>query len=141
MSQRNLPYILLSQIEKDTNLSGQAIIVDRVGVLAELYLLGDITFIGGSFHARVHNVMEPAVMGKPVLFGPKIQNSLEALMLKERGTGIMISSGEELASELIKLLSDDELRENLGKDARAMIEENAGATEKIVSCINDFIGT
>jgi 3-deoxy-D-manno-octulosonic-acid transferase len=139
MSQRNLPYILLSQIEKDTNLSGQAIVVDRVGVLAELYLLGDITFIGGSFHGSVHNVMEPAVMGKPVLFGPTIHNSLEALMLKERGAGIMISDGEELALELIKLLSDDELRKRLGKDAQAMIEENAGATEKIVSCINEFL--
>jgi 3-deoxy-D-manno-octulosonic-acid transferase len=139
MSQRNLPHILLSQIEKDMNLSGQAIVVDRVGVLAELYLLGNITFIGGSFHGSVHNVMEPAVMGKPVLFGPTIHNSLEALMLKERGAGIMINDGEELALELIKLLSDDELRERLGKDAQGMIEENAGATEKIVSCINEFM--
>ena len=140
MLQRNLPHILLSQIDKDMNLSGQAIIVDRVGVLAELYLLGDITFIGGSFHGSVHNVMEPAVMGKPVLFGPTIHNSLEALMLKERGAGIMISDSEELTLELIKLLSDDKLRENLGKNAQTMIEENAGATEKIVSCINEFAG-
>jgi 3-deoxy-D-manno-octulosonic-acid transferase len=83
--------------------------------------------------------MEPAVMGKPVLFGPTIHNSLEALMLKERGAGIMIDDGEELALELIKLLSDDELRKRLGKDAQGMIEENAGATEKIVSCINEFM--
>lgn len=139
MSQRKLPYVLLSQVEKGTNLKGEAIVVDRVGVLAELYMLGDITFIGGSFHGSVHNVMEPAVMGKPVLFGPTIHNSLEAWMLKERGAGIMINDGEEMAAELIKLLSDNKLREKLGNDARAVIEGNAGATEKIVSCINEFL--
>ena len=139
MSQRDLPYILLSQVEKGASLDGKAIVVDRVGVLAELYMLGDITFIGGSFHGSVHNVMEPAVMGKPVIFGPTIHNSLEALMLKERGAGIMINDGEEMAAELVELLSDDKLRERLGNDARAMIEENAGATEKIVSCIGEFL--
>jgi 3-deoxy-D-manno-octulosonic-acid transferase len=113
--------------------------VDRVGVLAELYLLGDVAFIGGSFHGSVHNVMEPAVMGKPVLFGPTIHNSLEAMMLRERSAGIMVRDSEEMASELIKLLSDGELRERLGKSAQAMIEENAGATETIVSCINEFL--
>jgi 3-deoxy-D-manno-octulosonic-acid transferase len=139
MSQRSLPYILLSQIEKGAELNSAAIVVDRVGVLAELYLLGDITFIGGSFHGSVHNVMEPAVMGKPVLFGPTIHNSLEAMMLRERGAGIMIKDSEEMASELVRLLSDDELRERLGKAAQALIEENAGATEKIISCIDEFL--
>lgn len=139
MSQRDLPYIFLSQIGKSTRLNGKAIVVDRIGVLAELYLLGDITFIGGSFHGSVHNVMEPAVMGKPVLFGTTIHNSLEAMMLRERGAGIMIRDSEEMASELIKLLSDNELRMRLGKAAQALIEENAGATEKIISCIDEFL--
>ena len=141
MSQRGLDYILLSRIADGANFGGEAIVIDRVGVLAELYMLSDITFIGGSFHGSVHNVMEPAVMGKPVLFGPTIHNSLEAIMLKERGAGIMVGSGEEMAAELIKLLSDDELRESLGKDAQAMIEENAGATEKIIACIQEFLDT
>ncbi len=139
MSQRNLSYILLSQVEKGAELNGEAIVVDRVGVLAELYLLSDVTFIGGSFHGSVHNVMEPAVMGKPVLFGVTIHNSLEAMMLQERGAGIMVRNAEEMTSELIKLLSNDELRERLGKDAQTLIEENAGATENIISCINEFL--
>ncbi len=137
MAQRRLSYRLLSEIAALQN--GEAIVVDRIGVLAELYLLSDITFIGGSFHARVHNVMEPAVMGKPVLFGPIIQNSLEAMMLMERGAGIMVSDSEEMASEFIRLLSDDNLRESLGNAAQTMIEESAGATEKIVSHINEFL--
>lgn len=139
MSQKALSHILLSRISKDTEFKGEAIVVDRVGVLAELYLLGDIAFIGGSFHDSVHNVMEPAAMGKPVLFGPTIHNSLEAMMLQERGAGIMVKDGEEMASELIRLLKDSDLRKRLGESARAMIEENAGATEKIVYYINKFL--
>ena len=139
MSRRDLPFVLLSQMEKGAKLNGEAIVVDRVGVLAELYMLGDITFIGGSFHGSVHNVMEPAIMGKPVLFGPTIHNSLEAAMLQESGAGIMIRDGEEMASELIRLLSDNKLLRELGTTAQVLIEENAGATEKIVSCIDEFL--
>jgi len=136
MSYKGLPHIRLANIEK---YNGEAIIVDRVGVLAELYMLGDITFIGGSFHGSVHNVMEPAIMGKPVIFGPDIQNSLEAHMLIERGAGITINDSEELAKELVRLLSDNELRARIGESARAMVEENAGATDKIVDCIDEFL--
>lgn len=139
MSQRDLPYVLLSKMEKGAQLDGRSVVVDRIGVLAELYMLGDVTFIGGSFHGSVHNVMEPAIMGKPVLFGTTIHNSLEAMMLQERGAGIMIRDGEEMASELIRLLSDNELREKLGRDGQALIEENAGATGKIISCIEEFL--
>ena len=102
-------------------------------------MLGDITFIGGSFHGSVHNVMEPAIMGKPVLFGPTIHNSLEAAMLHESNAGIMVNNGEETAAELIRLLRDNNLLRELGATAQALIEENAGATEKIVSCIDGFL--
>ena len=139
MSQRNLPFILLSQMGNGGKLNDEAIVVDRVGVLAELYMLGDITFIGGSFHGSVHNVMEPAIMGKPVLFGPTIHNSLEAAMLQESNAGIMINDGEEMASELVRLLSNNMLLRELGAAAQALIEENAGATERIVSCVDEFL--
>ncbi len=137
LSTANLPYVRLSNLKKE--FFGEIIIIDRVGVLAELYMLGDITFIGGSFHGSVHNVMEPAVMGKPVIFGPTIYNSLEAYMLMERGCGIMVQNADELASELIKLLNNNELRENLGQSARKLIEENSGATDKIINYINEFL--
>jgi len=138
MTVKSLPYMRLSDLEKGKKHRGEAIIVDRVGVLAELYMLGDITFIGGSFHGSVHNVMEPAIMGKPVLFGPMIHNSLEAFMLMERGAGIMVKNADEMA-EHIKLLSVSELRVKLGQIGKTMIEENAGATEKIVARIHELL--
>jgi 3-deoxy-D-manno-octulosonic-acid transferase len=139
MTRHNLPYMRLADLEKGKIHNGEVIIIDRVGVLAELYMLADITFIGGSFHGSVHNVMEPAIMGSPVLFGPTIHNSLEAFMLMDIGSGIMVKDSDEMASELIKLLENRELRERLGKTAQIMIEDNAGATNKIVACINDYI--
>ncbi len=139
LSKANLPYVRLSRLEKDKEFNDEVIIIDRVGVLAELYMLGDITFIGGSFHGSVHNVMEPAVMGKPVIFGPTIYNSLEAYMLMGRGCGIMVHNADELADELIKLLDNKELRENLGRIAQKLIEENSGATERIIKYINEFL--
>ncbi|MEK7397820.1 MAG: glycosyltransferase N-terminal domain-containing protein, partial [Candidatus Poribacteria bacterium] len=134
MSDKGLPYLFLADLEKKHH-KGETIIIDKVGFLAELYMLGDIAFIGGSFHGSVHNVMEPAVMGKPVLFGPTIHNSLEAFMLMEHKAGIMVRNSDEMAKELIILLSDSELRLRLGQTAQALIEDNAGATEKIVKHI------
>jgi 3-deoxy-D-manno-octulosonic-acid transferase len=135
MSNKGLSYLFLADLEKGVPHRGETIIIDRVGFLAELYMLGDITFIGGSFHGSVHNVMEPAVMGKPALFGPTIHNSLEAFMLMEHRAGVMVKNSDEMAKELIILLNDSELRLRLGQTAQALIEDNAGATEKIVEHI------
>jgi 3-deoxy-D-manno-octulosonic-acid transferase len=139
MTQNKVPCMRLVELEKGRTHYGEVIIVDRVGVLAELYMLADITFIGGSFHGSVHNVMEPAIMGSPVLFGPTIHNSLEAFMLMDIGSGIMVKNSDEMASELIRLLENTNLRERLGKSAQILIEENAGATEKIVACIDELL--
>ena len=59
------------------------IVIDTIGLLAQLYRLGDVAFVGGSFHGSVHNVMEPAAMAKPILFGPTIHNAYEAGILKD----------------------------------------------------------
>ena len=62
----------------------QVLLVDRVGLLAELYALGQIAFVGGSFHSKVHSILEPLACGLPVLVGPKIQNSAEAMELTRK---------------------------------------------------------
>ncbi|MGB9595802.1 MAG: 3-deoxy-D-manno-octulosonic acid transferase [Candidatus Poribacteria bacterium] len=136
LSDNGLPYIFLADLEKGSHFTDQVIIVDRVGFLAELYMLGDIAFVGGSFHGSIHNVMEPAIMGKPVLFGPTIQNSLEAFMLMDRKAGIIVKDSDEMSKELIGLLSDRELMFKVGRTAQTLIEENAGATERIIKHIS-----
>ncbi|MFQ5584834.1 MAG: 3-deoxy-D-manno-octulosonic acid transferase, partial [Calditrichia bacterium] len=92
---------LYSSIEK---YSGEPIIViDRIGLLANLYSLADVAYVGGSFKQNIHNVLEAAVYGIPVLFGPVNQNSREAQLLKEHGGAREVKGVEETAQVLGKL--------------------------------------
>ena len=73
-----------------TQSTADVVVVDRVGVLGELYALADIAFVGGGFHAAgLHSVLEPAAFGAPVLFGPRIENSRDAALLAQRGGGVV----------------------------------------------------
>ena len=108
------------------------IIVDSVGILSTLYFYADVAFVGGGFKSNVHNVLEAAVYGIPVLFGPKIENSQEPKELQKRGSGILIRNKKEAYKELRYLFSNDELRKSKKEISLKYIEENLGATEKII---------
>ena len=122
------------------NYSGEkVIIVDSIGILLSLYTYADVAFVGGSFKQNVHNVLEAAVYGIPVIFGPKISNSQEAKELLERGGGIMIRGKREAYRRLRSLFSDKELREARGKISLNYVQENIGATNKIIDEIERVI--
>jgi 3-deoxy-D-manno-octulosonic-acid transferase len=124
-------FIRLSHIN---NYNGERIIiVDSIGVLSILYSYADTAFIGGSFKINVHNVLEAAVYGVPVLFGPKIENSQEAKKLVEVGGGIMIKDKKEFYRSLRKLFSDEKLLAETGKKSYDFVQGNVGATERIIS--------
>jgi len=109
------------------------IIVDSIGVLSILYSYADVAFIGGSFKINVHNVLEAAVYGVPVLFGPKIDNSQEAKRLVDSGGGIMIKDKNSFYRTLRRLFSDEELLKSYGKKSYDFVHNNTGATEKIIN--------
>jgi 3-deoxy-D-manno-octulosonic-acid transferase len=111
----------------------RVIIVDRVGILLTLYGSAHVAYIGGSFHQGIHNILEAAVFGIPVLFGPRHQNSQEPLMLVERGGGFVVSNSAELRRTLGHLLSDECARKETGKRAEQFVLSNTGATERILS--------
>ena len=93
-----MAYLCFSELETEVDLSVvDVLIVDKVGLLAKLYGLADIAFVGGSFRGSVHNVMEPAAMAKPVLFGPTIQNAYEASLLVERGGAKLVHTAPEIS--------------------------------------------
>ena len=71
------------------------VVVDQVGILAELYSMGYIAIVGGGFDKGVHSVIEPAVFGLPVLFGPQYHVSQEANLLLEKGGGIVFHNEDE----------------------------------------------
>ena len=108
-------------------------IVDTIGMLALLYKDTDLAYVGGSFDSGVHNVMEPAVFGQPVIFGPKHLNSFEAMELIKVGSAFEINNAREMEQLLDRMIGDDEARKESGRKASDLILGNLGATEKIVN--------
>ncbi|MGH7492649.1 MAG: 3-deoxy-D-manno-octulosonic acid transferase [bacterium] len=110
----------------------EVLLVDRVGVLAELYGAGSVAFVGGSFGPGVHSVLEAAAHSVPVLFGPRMRNSAEAVEMEQVGIGKIISNAEEAARTLIDLLADLPHAQAWGQKCRAFVEQKAGAAREIV---------
>lgn len=132
-----MPTIRFSHLNNYNN--EQVIIVDSIGILLTLYTYADAAFIGGSFKQSIHNVLEAAVYGIPVLFGPKIENSQETLELLRRGGGILIKNKREAYRQMRNLFSNDKLRKEKGNISLKYVQENLGATDKIVKEIFKYI--
>ena len=107
-------------------------LLDQVGILAPLYDSADLVFIGGSLvKAGGHNLVEPAVYAKPILFGPNMDNFLE--MSKEFRDGhaaVQVRNVEELKQEIERLIHDRARMQALGRAAQALARRHQGATEK-----------
>jgi 3-deoxy-D-manno-octulosonic-acid transferase len=119
----------------------EVILLDTIGELFKLYSIGTVIFIGGSLvPIGGHNILEPAIYKKAVLYGPYMDNFSEiSQILESRGAGIRVRNGEELFLQASKLLLNEDLRESLGKSALEVIEENQGALQKSVEVIGQFL--
>lgn len=115
------------------------LLIDKVGMLASLYRLGDLTYVGGAFSVGIHNVLEPAALGKPVLFGPKHTNSFEAGLLKRRDVGFVVYDGEGLRERMLCLFDDSAAMERIGRNALNVVDEHRGATERIVDHVQQLV--
>jgi len=131
-------------LSRQEDLSGeskhaQVIVVDSVGVLAEAYRFADIAYIGGSFSTGVHSVIEPAIMGIPVLFGPIHQNSFEAIELLRQQAAFEVNAAEDILQRLASLLENEDLRQTMGEAARAYVESQLGATERCMQTLVHYL--
>jgi 3-deoxy-D-manno-octulosonic-acid transferase len=117
----------------------RVILIDAVGILAEVYRMADIAYVGGGFSTGVHSVIEPAVEGLPVLFGPVHDNSFEALRLIEAEAAFPVRDQADMRNMFRKLLEDGSAREAAGARARRYVESQLGATEKCVEAIAEYL--
>ena len=117
------------------------VVLDTIGELAQLYQIATAVFVGGSLvDAGGHNILEPAVFGKPIVFGPYMQNFAEiARAFLDNGAAIQVHSGRELEPVLLDLLGDPVKRARLGAAARALVEANRGARTKSLAAIAQLI--
>ena len=113
-----------------------AMVVDRVGILAELYVAASIAYVGGGFHkAGLHSVIEPAAAGVPVLFGPGYGGSRDARLLLEAGGARAAHDRRELAAALEGWLTDETARAAAGAAARAVVERGKGAADRSLQLV------
>ena len=114
------------------------LIIDNVGLLSRLYRYATIAFVGGGFgDDGVHNVLEAAVYGKPVVCGPVIEKYVEAVELVDCGGGIVIDSALEAESVFNRLLANPEEYRLVCKAAGEYVQSKKGATERIVGYIQE----
>jgi 3-deoxy-D-manno-octulosonic-acid transferase len=117
-----------------------AIIVDRVGVLGDLYALGDVAYVGGGFHAAgLHSVLEPAAFGIPVVFGPRHGGSRDARLLIARGGGAAVSSSRELADRIHRWLTSTDQRAEAGARARGLVADGIGAARSTYDLVRTLL--
>lgn len=127
--------IAYSQLEQSFK-EASVLIIDNVGMLSRLYQYATLTYIGGGFNkSGIHNTLEAAVWGKPVLFGPNYQKFKEARDLVDRKAGFSITNAEELKRIATELLRDEVLLQQSSTIARSYVEENRGSTQKIMDYI------
>lgn len=119
-------------LERRTDRSESTLILDKMGVLSGLYSMADLVFVGGSLvPVGGHNPAEPAHFGKPILFGPWMQNFKD--MSEEfvrAGAGCRVSDAAELEIEILNLMKDAGRRNRIGSAARELVRRHQGSTEK-----------
>jgi 3-deoxy-D-manno-octulosonic-acid transferase len=131
-----------SELSIDTDPRADVVVLDTIGELAQLYQVATAVFVGGSLvdHGG-HNILEPAVFGKPILFGPHMQNFKEiADTFLANGAAVQVAS-EHFDETLLSLLTDPVRRARLGAAARALVEANRGAKEKTLAVIAEIAPT
>jgi len=116
------------------------LIIDSIGHLMHLYRYCDIAYIGGGFGAGIHNILEAATFGKPVIFGPNYQKFREARELISLGGAFTVDNTGELSELAAKMLNDDDLREKASAVAEKYVTENTGATGRITGHLLELSG-
>ena len=124
-----------------TNPAERIILIDRIGILADLYKYAQIAFVGGSFKQGIHNVMEAAVYGIPVLYGPVHQNASEAVRLNRYAGSFVFNTDKEFEQIVERLINHNEIREEVGKKTKQFALANMHATEKLVKELETLLRT
>jgi len=133
--------VRLSQVEHTS--PAPVIVVDRVGILADLYALADVAFVGGGYHrAGLHSVLEPAVFGVPVAVGPHWHMSRDAALLLERGGAVALASDgrHALHSQWLVWHHDPATRKKAGDAGKKLVREGRGAAERTTELVKRLVG-
>lgn len=124
-----------TQATEDNVAEADVLIIDCFGLLSSVYHYGDVAYVGGGFGVGIHNVLEAAVWGMPVLFGPNNKHFAEAQGLLQSGGGIEIEDNETFSLIMSQLSDGSAYYDTCGQEAGAFVQSLAGATKKVLSSV------
>jgi 3-deoxy-D-manno-octulosonic-acid transferase len=111
------------------------LIIDCFGLLSSIYHYATVTYVGGGFGEGIHNTLEAAVWGVPVIFGPNNQRFQEAQGLKDCGGGYEIKDAADFNRVMQRFLDEPQSLEKASKEAGDFVSQRVGATDRILSCV------
>ncbi len=121
--------------------AGDILLIDTMGELLQFYAMADFVFVGGSMvSVGGHNVLEAALVHKPVLFGPHMENFKEiSTLLLNAGGGLQVKDRHDLLAMARQMLENPQMRLSMGAKGHALIEEHTGATEKTLAVVRSIM--
>ena len=130
-----------SDLPIDAEPRAEVVVLDTIGELAQVYQIATAVFVGGSLvDTGGHNILEPAVFGKPIVFGPHMQNFKEiADAFLAHDAAVQVPNARASKTRCSRLLIDPVRRARLGAAARALVESNRGAKEKSLAVIGQLL--
>ncbi len=131
--------IFYSDIENEDLREYQVLILDTIGLLTKVYSYADMAYVGGGFATGLHNTLEPAVFGIPVVIGPQFDGFNEARDLVQEGGITVIDSAESFSQTLDQLVQHPSNREKMGKINAQYVEDQKGASIKIIHFIQEHL--
>lgn len=138
-SKINKKVILFSEKSNEALKDYEVFVIDTIGVLTKIYSYADVVYVGGGFGSPgVHNVLEPATFGVPIIIGPNFSHFAEAIELVNLGGCISVSNQEEFEAAVSILLEDTNIKIQKGAISKKYVQEHTGATRSIIDYIVSY---
>ena len=139
--QEGLFTVRRTELPVDSEPKADAVILDTIGELAQLYQIATVVFVGGSLvPLGGHNILEPAIHGKPIVFGPYMHNFAEITdAFLAAGAAVQVRNDRELEEAVVTLMGDPVRRARLGAAARALVDASRGAKDKTLLVVNELL--
>ena len=131
------PVVRYSELNAVNAAKPDILLIDSVGILAQLYQYATLAYVGGGFGAGLHNIQEPVTFGVPVFFGPRYHKFREAVDLVALGGAVCVNSRQELETKVKEILEDRTLHRRLSELCSRYVEENRGATGKVMRFLQE----
>jgi 3-deoxy-D-manno-octulosonic-acid transferase len=117
------------------------VLVDRIGILADLYRIATVAYVGGGFHSHgLHSVVEPAVFHVPILVGPQSSSSRDAMIMRDDGGLLVVNDAKEMATSLTSLATSDALRSRMQHALSTTVSRELGATQRSFEIVRELLG-